>query len=56
MDPTGPNLLALALAQTKNQWSSGEIVWLWKDQAYLCNDSGFINLWIVGYSKPLTIY
>ena len=60
-EPKPQNLLALALAhQGKQQWSSGESVWLWggpEHGAYLkVGPEGIVRLWLTGFNNGLNVF
>jgi len=54
------NLLDLALAQAKEQWYSGESVWIWRSGSkgvFLKNDGdGFVSLNVTGYREYLNFF
>lgn len=53
------NLLTLALAAARSQWPNSETVWLVggpRKGAYLVNVGGWVNLYVVGFGKPLPIF
>jgi hypothetical protein len=57
--PLPANLLSLALAAARLQWYSGESVWLVGGPhkgAYLKNLSGWVYLFVIGYSKGLPVF
>lgn len=58
-EETAPNLLAMALAQAKPQWHSGESVWIWRNNgngAFLKEESGFVNLCLTGVNRSVPIF
>lgn len=57
--PQRPNLLALALAEARPQWHSGESVWIWKGQhsgAFLKNTGDFIRLFLSDRDPGLVVF
>jgi len=59
-ESTDSNLLDLALAQAKEQWYSGESVWIWRNGSkgvFLKNDGdGFVSLNVTGYREYLNFF
>jgi len=49
-------LLEMALAQQKEQWYNGEVIWLIPHRAFLKNDGYAVNLCLVGYSVDCCIW
>ena len=53
------NLLALALAQAKPQWHSGESIWIWRGArcgAFLKNMGDFIRLYLTDRDPGLVVF
>ena len=54
------NLLDLALSQAKEQWYSGESVWIWRNGnkgVFLKNDGdGFVSLNVTGFREYLNFF
>lgn len=54
--PAAPNLLAMALAAARQQWPSGETVWVYGRKAFLKEQQGFVELCIVGKQASCKIF
>lgn len=58
--PNNPTLLDLALAAARNQWPSGESVWIWRNNgkggAFLKAYTGEVCLHLTGYTPSLRVF
>jgi len=59
-EPAQPvSLLTLALAASRPQWPNAESLWLVggpRKGAYLVNVGGWVNLYVIGFGKPLPMF